>query len=271
MKVVLKLKKELNKILDLRSLSNLNGKPISLKELCKIKFLYGRRIVAFEDIFSFKLLEDKKIKNEIYINSSSKYFHYLGYKWTEDKIIVQGEVGSYLGFGMISGDIEINGNSGDFLGSEMTGGKIIVYKDAGNFVGSSFLGNKIGMNGGEILIHGNAGKYLANFMRRGIIIVKGNVDNYCCFNMIAGSVVICKRIAMPFGAMMKRGSLIIKKNQNTIGPNFKKCEAYDLVFLKVFCNYLKRKYGINLDSETLPDRYVGDCNNSGLAEVLILN
>ena len=37
-----------------------------------------------------------------------------------------------------------------------------------------------------------------NFMRRGIIIVKRNVDNYCCFNMIAGSVVICKRIAMPF-------------------------------------------------------------------------
>ena len=126
------------------------------------------------------------------------------------------------------------------------------------------------MNGGEILIHGNAGKYLANFMRRGIIIVKGNVDNYCCYNMIAGSVVICEKIAEPFGAMMKRGSLIIKRNKNKVGPNFKKCEVYDLVFLKVFCNYLKRKYGINLNSKDLPDRYVGDCNNSGLAEVLIL-
>ncbi|PPR40921.1 MAG: hypothetical protein CFH30_00756, partial [Alphaproteobacteria bacterium MarineAlpha8_Bin1] len=61
MKVVLKLKKELNKILDLRSLSNLNGKSISTKELCKIKFLYGRRFVSFEEIFSFKLLQDKKI------------------------------------------------------------------------------------------------------------------------------------------------------------------------------------------------------------------
>ena len=271
MKVVLKLKRQLNKILDLRSLSNLNRKLISSKELCKIKFLYGRHIVSLEEIFSFKLLRDKKTRNEIYINSSSNYFHYLGYKWIEDKIVVQGDVGSHLGFGMISGDIEINGNSGDFLGSEMTGGKIVVYKNAGNFVGSSFLGNKIGMNGGEILIHGNAGKYLANFMRRGIIIVKGNVDNYCCFNMIAGSVVICKRIAMPFGAMMKRGTLIIKRNQNIVGSNFKKCEAYDLVFFKVFCNYLKRKYGINFNSKTSPDRYVGDCNNSGLAEVLILN
>ena len=49
-------------------------------------------------------------------------------------------------------------------------------------------------------------------MRRGLVIIKGNVDENCCFQMIAGTLIIFKSVKRDLGVSMKRGTIILIDN-----------------------------------------------------------
>ncbi len=270
MKIILKLKIELKRNLDLSELSKLNNCNITIKKIRSIKFLYGTNLINIEKVFSIRLIKNKLGFNDFVIQGSSPYLNYLGFNWMVDSLVVHGDVGSYLGQRMKSGKIFVNGNCRDFLGSEMTGGLIKIKKNVGNYVGAPGIGSRTGMNGGEIFIAGNAGKYLANFMRRGLILVLGDVDDYCCFHMIAGSVVIKKRVGKNFAKMMKRGTLILFDSSNKLKCKLKFSNLENLVFLKLFAKYLKQQFDINLPLKREVKRYIFQGYNDNFGEVLIL-
>ena len=52
------------------------------------------------------------------------------------------------------------------------------------------------MSGGLIIINGNARDYLGFNIRRGILFVKGNVGNHSCYSMVAGTVILKKKLGI---------------------------------------------------------------------------
>ena len=256
--------------LNLKNLSSLNAMKPSLSDIANVKLLYKNTSTRLEKLFSIKLEGNSKEKNEIFIYGSNKFFNYLGYEWKKDDLFVDSKVGSFLGARMKSGRISIEGSCQNFLGAEMSGGTLIVNNDAGDFVGSAMPGNKFGMLGGEILVSGNSGNYLGFLMRRGLVIIKGNVDDFCCSNMIAGTVIVSKKIGKNFGVSMKRGSLIFLKDPGKRNLNFTGSGLMTENFLKILNNYIKVKFDISLINKNFRfSRFIGDRNNSGLGEIII--
>ena len=113
---------------------------------------------------------------------------------------------------MSGGKIILNGSAENFVGSEMSGGSIDINKDACDFVGSPLPGSKFGNEWRRYNYKGKARDYLALNMRRGLIFVNSGVRNYCCNNMIAGTVIIKKDIGKNFGVGMKRGTVLTNDN-----------------------------------------------------------
>ena len=76
MKIILKLKIDLKKILDLSELSKLNNCNITIKKIKSLKFLYGTNLINIEKVFSIKLTKTKLEFNDFVIEGSSPFFNY---------------------------------------------------------------------------------------------------------------------------------------------------------------------------------------------------
>ena len=270
MKIVLSLKKKLEKPFDLAMLSQFNHKRPTLEVFNKLESLYGTKKVFFNDFFDVNLFDLDKKKNHFIINGANKLLKNVGFSWEHDLLEVNGTLGDYLGARMKSGLIDVRGNCGNFLGCEMQGGRIQVSKNAGDFVGSPSPseGNKCGMIGGEIIIQGNAGEYLGQLMRRGLIVVKGDVKNYCCFHMIAGSVVVGGCIGKDYSNFMKRGSLILLTQKVKTSQNFVEASMGCSSFLNFLTRFLWDNYKLRINKNSNVKRYVGDRYNNGIGEII---
>ena len=268
MKIVLNLKKKVDKILDLEFLTHLNNDDFTKKSFSKLSTLYGTEKVLIKDFFDFNILDVEKTRNHFVINGSNRFFKNLGFLWENHILEINGNSGDYLGAKMRSGQIKIKGFCGNFLGSEMQGGTIEVSRDAGDFVGSPLGGGKNGMNGGQIFIKGNAGKYLGQLMRRGFIVVKGDVEKSCCFHMIAGTVVIGGNITENYSNSMKRGSLILLSHKVKPLKNFVEVDIKDSSFIGYLKKFLRDNYKLKINRNHNLKRYVGDRNNSGFGEII---
>tara|TARA_B100000686_G_C16802918_1_gene987487 strand:- start:1535 stop:2359 length:825 start_codon:yes stop_codon:yes gene_type:complete len=268
-KIIINSKIKIDGDLNFKNLSSLNLLIPSLKNISNLKLLYKNISTNLGKLFSIKLEENFKEKNEIFIYGSNKFCNYLGYEWNRDDLLVDSEVGSFLGARMKSGRIRIEGSCENFLGAEMSGGTLIVNNNAGDFAGSAMPGNKFGMLGGEILVIGNARNYLGFLMKKGLIVVRGDVNDFCCSNMIAGTVIVSKKIGKDFGISMKRGSLIFLKKPKNMNSNFIWSGLMTKNFLNLLDNYIKLKFGISLINKKFRfSRFVGDRNNSGLGEII---
>ena len=106
MKIILKLKIDLKKNLDLSELSKLNNCNITIKKIKSLKFLYGTNLINIEKVFSIKLTKTKLEFNDFVIEGSSPFFNYLGFNWIHDNLVIHGDVGSYLGQSMKSATAE---------------------------------------------------------------------------------------------------------------------------------------------------------------------
>ena len=268
MKIVLNLKKKVDKILDLEFLSYLNHDDFTKKSFSKLATLYGTEKVLIKDFFDFNIFDVKKQRNHFIVNGSNRFFKNLGFLWENHILEINGNTGDYLGAKMKSGQIKIRGYCGNFLGSEMQGGKIEVSRDAGDYVGSPLVGGKNGMNGGQIFIKGNAGKYLGQLMRRGFIVVKGDVEKSCCFHMIAGTVVIGGYIPENYSIYMKRGSLVLLSHKLKPSKNFVEVGISDSGFINYLKKFLLDNYKLKVDRNHNIKRYIGDRNNSGIGEII---
>ena len=268
-KLVLKAKKKINGILNLRNISMLNNINMNKKFIKDIPLTYKNKNIGLSEVFSINISKSKKKINEISIIGCNEFCNNLGYKWKNDLLKVNSNLGSHIGNEMTSGKIMIDGSVENYLGSGMKDGLIIVKGNANDFAGSASFHSRHGMSGGEIMIEGNLGNFSCNFMRKGLMIVKGNVGNYSCFNMVAGTLVVLKNIGENTGISMKRGTIISKLGV-VLKNNFEKCGEFDLGFIKMLNSHLKINYSIKLakHSEKFA-RYVGDKNLNGLGEIFI--
>ena len=260
-KVILKFKSAV-KHSDLRNLSIINNIEINQKNISQIKIFVNRKESIVGNFFSIEISKIKSETNEIEIHGCNKFCHHLGYRWKKDKLFINSDLGFNTGYKMVSGEIKINGSVDNFLGAEMSGGEIYVKGNAGNFVGSSYLGVKQGMKGGEIIIDGHAEDYLGCFMRRGLIIVKGKVGKFCCFKMIAGTVILFKSYKSFLGLSM---------NNDIKNIGARSSKAFDFVeptFFKYLKNYLKSKFSISLGNSKYKRFYV-DRSINGIGEILV--
>lgn len=254
--------------IDLRNLSSINEKGFDLKNLNMLKIKLNNETVNLETVFKIQIKKSKDINMTLIVEGSNKWFNYIGYNWRDNDLVINGDAGLYLGGKIKSGYIRLNGSCGNFLGIEMTGGLIEIMENSGDFVGSASFGKKIGMNGGRIKIFGSAGDYLGSSMRRGFIFVKKNVGKYCASNLIAGTVIIGKEIGEKYGFGMKRGTLILLKKPKHNYPYFSSCGYQELNFFRLLREFIfpgdeKKKFQ-NFE------KFIGDRNNFGLAELLVL-
>ena len=121
-KILLKTKFKIVAYLNLSNISEVNRIDISKKNIENIELLYDNQKVKLKNIFNVRISKNGKTKNEILISGSNEYFHYLGYSWEDNILIVDSNVGFFTGARMKSGKLIVGGSSGDFLGSEMEGG-----------------------------------------------------------------------------------------------------------------------------------------------------
>ncbi len=271
-KIILKSLKKIDGLLNLKNLSLMNEKKINTRNIGQILLIYKNKEIKLSEIFSIKIIENKKEENEINVKGCNSFCNYLGYKWKKDILTVESNLGSYVGKKMQGGEIRVKGSVEDFLGSGMLGGKIIIRGNAKDYVGSASFGEKTGMNGGEIFISGDIGKYACNFMRRGFVIIKGNVDAYCCFNMISGTLIAFGNVEKNFGISMRRGTLIFYKANFVDVNNFIKSGEFDFSYIRLIETYLFKEYLIKFPKKNIRFiKYSGDKNLSGLGEIFIKN
>tara|TARA_B100000989_G_C19530348_1_gene469321 strand:- start:2817 stop:3650 length:834 start_codon:yes stop_codon:yes gene_type:complete len=261
---------KIKKILDMRNFSILSNGDFKPNKILNLKIMYDGKEKRISDLFEVKI--DSKFKNVkktvFIINKTNHFFENVGYYWKENKLIVNGDVGSFLGAKMSGGIIELNGNCENFLGANMFDGEIKINGNAMDYVGSAIFGETIGMSGGLIIIKGNAGDFLGSFMRRGLIFVECNVGFKCAKNLIAGTVIIKKNVETCFGNAMKRGTLILKKNPKKIPDYFVDCGIQEFNFPTLFEKFLKNKK-IKNSNNKIYRKYIGDRNNMGLGEILV--
>jgi formylmethanofuran dehydrogenase subunit C len=198
-------------------------------------------------------------------------FKKLGLGMAGGRLVVRGGVGLHLGAEMRGGTIEVFGDAGDWAGAEMKGGLIHIHGNAGHRAGAVYRGSETGMRGGVILIDGNAGLEIGSFMRRGLIAVGGNAGDFVGAHMIAGSILVMGALGARAGACMRRGTLVTLAPLEPL-PTFRDSGAYRFPFLKLFFDELGAR-GFRVPERTeqsLFQRYVGDMNEIGLGEILVL-
>lgn len=269
-KIKLISKQKLDKNLDLRNLSLLNGNS-NYNSILDIKVLYGNTQIKLGDLFDIEMNDISKEEIEIEIFGTNHNCDYIGWRWDKGSLKIYGDVGSFLGAKMSGGNISIKGSAENFVGSEMTGGNILVKKNVLDFLGSPLPGGKVGMNGGEIIVSGKARNYLALNMRRGLIYVNSDLENFGCNNMVAGTVILRKSIGKNFGMGMKRGSIFVN-NIQFCRDNFREVGFASFSFLETLNNYMNKKYKLKIfkNSKSVI-RYFGDIKVDGNGEIFVEN
>jgi formylmethanofuran dehydrogenase subunit C len=193
----------------------------------------------------------------------------IGAGMTMGAIVVDGDAGAYLGAGMKKGKIEVGGNAGVLAGASMAGGSIAIAGDAGERAGGINVGETLGMRGGVLTIGGNAGSLLGERMRRGLVIVGCDAGDYAGGRMVAGTIVIERRVGANAGFGLRRGSLILVEPPKDILPTFGDCGVLEFDYLRLLENWLRANdKPVNLGGRAR--RLMGDMSVLGKGEMLIL-
>ena len=193
----------------------------------------------------------------------------IGAGMTEGAIIVDGDAGAYLGAGMKKGKIEVSGNAGVLAGASMAGGSIAIAGDAGERAGGINLGESLGMRGGVLTIGGNAGSLLGERMRRGLVIVSGDAGDYAGGRMVAGTIVLKRRVGANAGLGLRRGTLIFVEPPKDILPTFGDCGVLEFDYLRLLEHWFRANdKPMNLGARAR--RLMGDMSVLGKGEMLIL-
>jgi formylmethanofuran dehydrogenase subunit C len=144
----------------------------------------------------------------------------IGYRMTDGKMVIRGNVSSYLGEEMKGGSIVVHGDAGSWLGSAMKGGRVEIMGNAGDYVAAPYRGSVDGMKEGEIVIHGDAGNEAGNYMRGGLIRIEGNVSQFLGIHMRHGTILALGNSKGRVGAQMASGRIIVGGHVPEILPTF---------------------------------------------------
>jgi formylmethanofuran dehydrogenase subunit C len=225
MSFVLKLKSIPRVLTDLRNISPDKFAGKNIDEIRNLKILEGGAPSTLDTLFdidgpSIAPAEVKTI--EITIENSVDKLCFVGYRMSNGKIVVKGNIGHFIGYKMKGGTIVIYGKTRNYLGAKMVNGVIEVFGDVGHRVGCKLQGEKSGkgMRGGSIIIHGNAGADVGWGMAGGTIVVEGSVGNFAGSDMVGGVVVIKGGSGIYPGLGMVSGRIVIGGEVKAIVPSF---------------------------------------------------
>lgn len=223
---VVKLKSKPTVPIDSRNISPDKFAGRSLSDIKLLKVLEGGRETFLEELFDLEgpttaVREPGEIEIVITGPETSK-LKYLGYKMSNGKLVVKGDVGHLAGYKMSGGSIVIEGGAGSYLGAKMKGGTIEVFRDVGDFAGGKLQGEKPGkgMSGGTIIIHGNAGSQIGVGMSKGTIIVEGSAKVLVGAFMTGGSILVQRSCGGFAGARMTGGKIVIGGAVESVLPSF---------------------------------------------------
>ncbi|MCZ6779622.1 MAG: formylmethanofuran dehydrogenase subunit C [Acidobacteria bacterium] len=240
---------------------------LSRDQILALPLYHGNKTVTVGDFFEVQ----ETGGDTLVIEGDLSKFKKLGQEMEGGRLVVRGNAGMHLGAYLRGGTIEVFGDTADWAGAEMKGGLIHIHGNTGHRAGAVYRGSEVGMHGGVILVDGNAGLEIGSFMRRGLIAVGGNAGDFAGAHMIAGSILVMGEMGVRAGASMRRGTLVTLKPFEPL-PTFRDSGAYRFPFLRLFTDRLhSRGFRVPADVEqSLFRRFVGDMNEIGLGEILIL-
>jgi formylmethanofuran dehydrogenase subunit C len=220
----------------------------------------------------FELINDPS--EQIIVYGDCRFVDRIGAGMKAGKLTIMGDAGDECGAGMSGGILEVFGNAGDRLAIGMRRGQIVVHGSAGDNVAGPAVGATRGMQGGDCVILGDVGDRVAERMRRGVIWVGGSAGDYGATQMIAGTIVVMKKIGRHWASGMRRGTIVLTREQAVaFEAQLTSAREFELSFLPLLWKHLQ---GILVDAnQTVPNtrwanRQMGDRSNDGLGEVLTL-
>ena len=205
-----------------------------------------------------------------------KQCEFVGAGMRSGNIVVESSVGYYAASFMRGGCVVVQGDAGAYAASSLRAGKVTIEGNVGPYAAAAAPNQSRGMAGGELIIQGNADQWLASRMRRGLVVVHGDVASGCATRMIAGTLAICGRVAMPIGCGMARGTLLLLEpqesylNEGLLG--FTPPSLCQLSFLPLLLQQLTPYLPAGLANEIRDSRWrrcLGDRAELGLGEVLL--
>jgi formylmethanofuran dehydrogenase subunit C len=123
-----------------------------------------------------------------------------------------------------------------------------------------------------VLVRGNAGDRVGDRLRRGTILIEGSTGDYCCSRMIAGTVAVLGDTGKSIGFGMRRGSLLLANEPDSLPATFVDAGVHNLGFLTLWTRQLHTLDSMfaHLDpARQRVHRYTGDLACEGQGEVLV--
>jgi len=204
------------------------------------------------------------------IEGANAWFDRVGARMDAGRLVVRGAVGDHAGLRMSGGTLAIEGDAGGFVGCEMRGGRLDVAGDCGDFAAGALPGDMEGMTGGTLTIRGHAGARLADRMRRGLVLVGGDAGAYAASRLVAGTVGIAGALGPHYAYGMRRGTLLLAREPDTLPPTFSEGGRGFEVFWALLARRLAEEFEPFSQWRTPPRaRLTGDLAVDGRGEILI--
>jgi formylmethanofuran dehydrogenase subunit C len=252
--------------LDLAALTPARLSGLARKEIEQIAVGTTRVALPLAEIFKVKGNDMGSLR---FVGTDSRCDS-IGRGLTEGAILVDGDAGAYLGAAMKGGSIEVQGSAGALAGASMSRGTISVARDVGERAAGILTGDTHGMKGGQLTIGRNAGPLLGERMRRGFVFVNGDAGDYAGGRMIAGTILVKRRVGRYAGYGLRRGSLILLEEPEHLLPTFGDSGVMEFDYLRLLGGWL-RATGKSVRTNGRARRLMGDMAVLGKGEMLILS
>jgi formylmethanofuran dehydrogenase subunit C len=234
-------------------------------ELARVPLRVGSRLMPLGE---FAELEPGSA-DTLVIEAAFPSLDRLGRGMAGGRIEVYGDVGAYLGQDMTGGRIELFGSAGPFAAAGMTGGVLHVTAHVGPHLGAALPGDAFGMSGGAVLVGGDAGERAGDRMSRGLVAVAGRLGDYAASRMIGGTLLALHGCGRDPGHGMRRGTLILGRDPDTVSPTFADNGAHELPWLALLARELERlSPSIALPAHRF-QRWTGCASTGGRGEILV--
>lgn len=225
MSYILKLKSMPRVLTDVRNISPDKFIGKKLEEIRNMVALEGGMRITLDTLFDVEgpVLAPQDAKSiEILIEGSIDKLCYIGYKMSNGKIVIRGNIGHFIGYKMKGGSITVYGNTRNYLGAKMTNGLIEVFGNTGHRVGSKLQGEKLGkgMRGGTIYVHGNTGADVGWGAGGGTVIIDGCAGNFVGAEMTGGLIIVKGDAGIYPGVRIIGGRIVIGGMVKAILPSF---------------------------------------------------
>ncbi len=259
------LKAEPDQRLDLAALTPARLAGLGRKEIEAIAIGTTRIKLTLGDVFKVKGNDVSALR---FVGTDGRCDS-IGRGLTEGEIVVDGDAGAYLGAAMKGGSIEVKGSAGVLAGASMSRGTISVARDVGERAAGVLTGDTQGMKGGQLTVGRNAGPLLGERMRRGFVFINGDAGDYAGGRMIAGTILIKRRVGRHAGYGLRRGSLVLLEEPEDLLPTFGDCGVMEFDYLRLLGTWLTQA-GKRLKVGDRARRLMGDMAVLGKGEMLIL-